>query len=370
MLVFSNLRLSIQSYWRLLPLSILLFRCQTATQPLTQPYTDSSKSYRIDTVRRLAPNRELNLNGTITFNQDDVLRVFPMVSGNVEQISAPIGAQVQKGQLLATIRSGDISAYVNEFEAAKSDLAVVRQQLINISAQYQAGFASETEFLTAQNTVKKAEEALRKATLILNVYGGNSKSPSPFFRVKAPLSGYIVERNVNAGQDLRADVQTPLFTISSLREVWVLANVYEQDIPLVHLGQTVRVHVLAYPNKVFQGTISSISSVLDQQARVLTVRIVLPNPNGLLKPQMFATVHAQLTSSPISAELAIPQKAVIFDHDHYYVVVQKKPHQLKVQEITVKHYSSQYAFVPDKELNPGDIVLTDGSLLAYNDLIN
>ncbi len=297
------------------------------------------------------------------------MRVFPLVSGNVEKISASLGTYVQKGQELAVIRSGDISNYVNDYQSDRSDLEVAQQNLKNVSAQYKAGFASETDFLTARSNVRKAQEEAAKSANILKIYGGSSTSGNPFFTVKAPITGYVVERNVNAGQDLRSDNQNPLFTISSLQQVWVLANVYEQDIPNIKMGQSVDLSVLAYPDKVFRGTISNISSVLDTQARVLKVRIVLANQAGLLKPDMFATVHVHLPNTGGNAsELAVSQKAIVFDRDHYYVVVETGKNKFEVREVQLIKNSTRYAFIAGGRLKPGDTVLTEGSLLVYNDL--
>ncbi len=333
---------------------------------------DSSSSYLTDSVRRMNPEDELTLNGTVTFDQDNVVRVFPLVSGNVEKTTASLGAYVQKGQDLALIRSGDISNYTNDYQADKSDLEVAQQQLKNVSAQYKSGFASETDFLTAKNNVKKADDELSKSSNILRVYGGSTAGTGqPFFSVKAPIAGYIVEKNVNTGQDLRADNQNPLYTISSLQQIWIMANVYEQDIPEIKQGQSVEIQVLAYPDKTFKGVISNVNSVLDEQARVLKVRIVLPNKDGLLKPDMFATIHVHLpNASPAGGgqSLAVPQKAVVFDRDHYYVIVQTGKDKYEAREVKVMKNTTRYAFVAGGNLKPGDIVVTEGSLLLYNDL--
>lgn len=330
---------------------------------------DSTSSYLTDTVRRINPESELILNGTVTFDQDNVVRVFPLVSGNVEKASVTLGSFVQKGQELAVIRSGDISNYVNNYEADKADLEVAQQNMKTVTAQYKAGFASETDFLTAKNNLKKAQEELGKSENILKVYGGNSKTGLPFYTVKAPIAGYIVEKNVNTGQDLRADNTNPLYTISSLQQVWILANVYETDIPEIRQGEPVDVQVLAYPDNVFHGRIDNVGSVLDEQARVLKVRIALPNQRGLLKPDMFATIRVHLASTgSMGQALAIAQKALVFDRDHYYVVVQTAPGKFEVREVKVVKNSTRYAFVEGGGLKPGDTVVTEGSLLIYNDL--
>lgn len=352
---------------------LLLASCghKEETAQIPTSAADSTKSYLTDTVRRINPEGELTLNGTVTFDQDNVVKVFPLVSGNVEKTTATLGAYMQKGQPLAIIRSGDISTYVNDFQADKADLEVSEQNLKNVSAQYKAGFASETDFLTAKNNLQKAKDELSRSSNILKVYGGNNLTGQPYFTVRSPIAGYIVEKNVNAGQDLRADNASPLYTISSLQRVWVMANVYETDIPEIKQGEPVDVQVLAYPEKTFRGKIDNVSSVLDTQARVLKVRIVLDNAGGLLKPDMFATIHVHLPKTPVATQgLAVAQKALVFDRDHYFVVVQTGPNKFAAREVNVLKNTTRYAFVEGGNLKPGDRVVTEGSLLVYNDLTN
>lgn len=361
------------NYVFILGAGLLLSACgqKTDTEQVPTSAADSTSSYLTDSVRRINPESELTLNGSVTFDQDNVVRVFPLVSGNVEKTTVSLGAFVQKGQDLAIIRSGDISNYVNDYQADKADLEVAQQNLKTVSAQYKAGFASETDYLTAKNNLTKAQDELGKSANVLRVYGGSNTTGQPYFTVKAPIAGYIVEKNVNTGQDLRSDNTNPLYTISSLQRIWVLANVYETDIPDIKQGQSVDVQVLAYPDKVFRGRIDNVSSVLDQQARVLKVRIVLDNKAGLLKPDMFATIHVHLPGSQDDGRsLAVPQKALVFDRDHYYVVLQTGPNKFTAHEVKVIKNTTRYAFIMSDGLKAGDRVVTEGSLLLYNDLTN
>ena len=360
----------------IIPALLLLAACGKKDEKAAEAPTsaaDSTASYLTDSVRRMNPENELTLNGTVTFDQDNVVRVFPLVSGNVEKANVTLGVYVKKGQDLAVIRSGDISNYVNDYQTDKADLEVAQQASKNTEAQFKAGFASQTDMLTVKNNLKKAQEELGKSTNVLRVYGGaNATNGQPYFSVKAPIAGYIVEKNVNTGQDLRSDNQSPLYTISSLQRIWILANVYEQDIPQIKQGELVDVQILAYPDRIFRGRIDNVSNVLDEQARVLKVRIVLDNKAGLLKPDMFATIHVHVGNnggnSPTGKSLAVPQKAVVFDRDHYYVVVLKGKDKYEVREVNVEKNTTRYAFVEGGGLKPGDIVITEGSLLLYNDL--
>ncbi|GAC1372745.1 MAG: hypothetical protein NVSMB30_13870 [Hymenobacter sp.] len=219
---------------------------------------------------------------------------------------------------------------------------------------------------------------------MLKVYGANGASAAngrPVYTVKAPVSGFVVERNINAGMQLRADNSTPLFTISNLARVWVLLNVYESDAAAVKVGQPVVITALAYPDRTFQGKIINVSNVVDAETRVLQARVELANPGGLLKPDMFCTIHlsqSQADKAKVGKALAVNPKAIIFSNDKYFVIRRKpntpqpRPDQdasvgYEVVPVKVLRTNSRYDYVEGK-LNDGDQVVTQGSLLLYNDL--
>jgi len=164
--------------------------------------------------------------------------------------------------------------------------------------------------------------------------------------------------------DIRSDNTNPLFTISDLKTVWVMANVYETDISRIYKGMNVTVRTLAYPDREFSGHISNINSVIDHEAKVLRVRIQIQNPEGLLKPDMFASI---LLERPLTTKaMAVNPKSVVFDNNLYYVI-RVNGQQLEKHEIKIISNTPRYTFISG-DLKPGDLVITEGSLLVYNSL--
>ncbi|RZK29372.1 MAG: HlyD family efflux transporter periplasmic adaptor subunit, partial [Hymenobacter sp.] len=179
------------------------------------------------------------------------------------------------------------------------------------------------------------------------------------------------ERNINPGVQLRPDNATPLFTISDLSRVWIMLNVYESDIEALKLGQQVSISALAYPDKTFTGTITNISNAVDPDTRVLQARVELANPQGLLKPDMFCTVSLNLTNTtPSGKQLAVNPKSVIFSQDKYFVIKQNGPGKYGIVPVQVVSSTPEYSYIETKPglLKQGDQVVTEGSLLLYNDL--
>ena len=345
---------------------------------------DLSSGYRTDTVQLRAPEQDLRFTGKVSYDQSRVDRIFPLVSGNVLEVQAGLGTPVRQGQALARVQSADVSGYLNTYNAAKADFAVAERNAANTEQLYKSNFASQNDLVAARAQLEKSRSAFRGAEQVLKVYGANggaAANGAPVYTVKAPVSGFVVERNINPGMQLRPDNATPLFTISNLARVWVLINVYESDAAAVKVGMPVVITALAYPDRPFKGKITNISSVVDADTRVLQARVELANPDGLLKPDMFCTIHlnqAPAGPGPASQALAVNPKAIIFSNDKYYVIRRKpgvpepRPDQnaavaYEVVPVTIVRNSSRYDYVSGN-LHDGDQVVTQGSLLLYNDL--
>lgn len=345
--------------------------CKEKKTELPLNTRDNASAYRTDTVMTRDVAEDLHFTGKVSYDQGRVDRVFPVVSGTVLDVTTSLGAHVSKGQALARVQSADVSGYLNDYNGAKSDYAIAKRTADNTEQLYKTNFASQSDLIAAREGLVKAQSALNRAEQIVKLYGtSTSGTAQPIYQVKAPASGYVVERNVNPGVQLRPDNATPLFTISDLSRVWVLLNVYESDIAALKLGQSVSIKALAYPDRTFTGTITNISNTVDADTRVLQARVELPNPQGLLKPDMFCTVNLDLSNTNSGKQLAVNPKAVIFSQDKYFVIKQSSPGKYGIVPVTVVSSTSQNTYVNTKAgaLKPGDQVVTEGSLLLYNDL--
>ncbi len=321
---------------------------------------------RIDTVRQSNIDDELVLSGEIGFDENKVVKVFPFSSGQVLEVKVSLGDKVQQGQTLAVIKSADIVGSYSDLAVAERDASIAKRQLDNTESLYKNGIASEKEYSEAQLGYEKAQSAVNKIKEQIAINGHGNTDASGTYVIKAPRSGYIVEKKINTGNFIRQDNNDNLFTISDLKNVWVWANVYEIDISKVKPGYTARVSTLAYPDKIFTGEVDKISDVLDPQTKVMRIRINLPNNEGLLKPEMFANIR--ITNKEGKKAVSIPASALVFSSSRNYVVQYKGPCDLHVQEVSILKSVEGVAYI-SSGLQPGDLVVSQNQILLYNALI-
>jgi len=315
----------------------------------------------MDSVTYKPVINEFNLIGKVTYDQDKVVRIYPMVSGNVTEVKATLGDYVKKGQVLAIIESSEITSAENDIVTARANLAVSEKNLAATEDMFKSGIASEKEYIAAREEAEKARSELNKADTILSIYGGEESD----YIVKAPVSGFIVEKFVNPGMQIRPDNTSNLFTISDLSKVWVLASVFETEISGIKIGEKVNITTISYPDKVFNGSIDKIYNVLDPDNKTMQVRIRLDNRNILLKPEMYARVAVhQVTDSVM---LAIPSKSVVFDQNKYWVVIFQDRCNVHASQVDIAGTANSFVYVRSG-VRRGEEVITSLQLLIYNGL--
>ncbi|UHG92220.1 efflux RND transporter periplasmic adaptor subunit [Spirosoma oryzicola] len=316
-----------------------------------------------DTARLENAVNELNLTGKITFNQDQVIKVFPLVGGHIETIKADLGDFVKKGQTMAIIRSGDLADLEQQGIAARGQLSVAQKNLQVTEDMANAGLSSQRELVASKEQLLAAKGELKRVNERRQILGGTGS----VYIVKAPMSGFVVEKTASPGMELRSDDPENLFTISNLDRVWVMANVYESDLSNVHEGDPATITTLSYPDKVFHGRIDKIFNVLDPDSKTLKVRVTLNNADYRLKPEMFANVS--VTYAGRDKRVTIPAGSVVFDKNRNFVVAVNKDNQPIVREVNIYKTVGQKTFLSGG-LTPGDRVVTANQLLIYNALGN
>lgn len=306
-----------------------------------------------------------NTVGEISFDEDNVVRIFPIVSGSVEKVYVSLGDYVKSGQRLATILSTDVIAFQKDYSIAKYNLEVAEKGFERTKELFKSNIASIKDYTEAENQYKNALAEFQEKEKKLELYGTSNK-PDAVFELYAPKSGFIVERNVNEGQQIRTDNDASLFTISDLKTIWVWANIYESDLSKVNVGDTMEVTALAYPDKLYKGTVSKINTILDHESRIIKVRTEVDNSNALLKPEMFASVT--MISSIGQRALALPTESVIIESNKTYVM--KKVGAKEFAKVEVKVGKTIGAFTQiDSGIAVGDVVAKDYSLFlmtAFN----
>ncbi|PJJ83079.1 efflux RND transporter periplasmic adaptor subunit [Mucilaginibacter auburnensis] len=324
-----------------------------------------AKMISIDTARTSPITNELKLTGEVSFDESKVVKVFPFASGQVMGVKVSLGDKVSRGQVLATIRSADVAGNYADLTSSKADLAISKRQLQQAEYLYKNGISSERDYTEAKENYNKAIAENRKVEDQIAINGGGNTNAAGMLVVKAPRDGYIVEMNISAGNFIRQDNSSALFVISDMKDVWIKANVYETDIAKVKNGYTAYVNTLAYPDKTFKGKVDNVSSVLDPDTKVMTVRIALPNTEMLLKPEMFANVR--IVNEDATTATSIPSRSVIFDNGKNYVIAYKSACDLQVREVSILKTveDTTYLF---SGLKAGEKVVAKNQLLLYNAL--
>lgn len=351
--------------------ALLIFSgCKRAEQAVEQA-TDSNvvelnsiqmKQIAIDTVKTQEERADLVLSGKVSFDKDYLSPVYSLVSGNVTKVEVAQGDFVSKGQTLAVLRSADVSDYEGQYTVAQGQVKTTQRNLEIAKELYKTKVYSDKDVMQAQNDYKSAVATLHKVETYLKNYKVTTADSNAVYVISSPIEGYVVSKSVNEGMNVRPDNTSPLFTISVLKTVWVEANVYENDIPFVTVGDSADISTVAYPDKKLKGTISKISNVLDSSASTMAARIVLDNPGGLLKSGMFATIVVHLDKH--KKALAVPKEALVFYDNDYYVMVSKGKNKFEKRKISIEGTNETSAYVT-KGLEANEVVVCKNSLYVY-----
>ena len=336
----------------------------TNTEPATLCLTDSLlKIVSYDTVHVQEVVDELTLNGRVTFNEDQVAHVYPIFGGTVTELRVEIGDFIRKGDVLAVIRSSEVADYEKQLKEAEQQLLVAHRNMNATQEMHQSGMASDRDVLQAQQELSNAKAEERRIKEVFSIY---NFSGDAFYQLKSPVTGFIVEKTISRNMQLRSDQNDPLFTVSGLSDVWVMADVYESDISKVSEGASVSISTLAYSDQVFKGTIDKVYHMLDSESKTLSVRIKLKNENYLLKPGMFTNVSVKCEADGTSMP-RIDAHALVFEGGKNYAVVVEPDQRLVIKEVDVYKQLSDACYIRSG-LSEGDRVLNKNVLLVYNAL--
>ena len=291
----------------------------------------------------------------------DISREIPVISmanGRVVDIKARLDDNVKKGQLLFSVESPDISNAFDTYVKAAADEQLANKAYLRAQDLYQHGAISQAMFEQAEDTEKDAKADLVAADEQLKIFGVNKEHPSPIVNVYAPTSGVIVAQNItnDAAAGVTLSGTATAFTIADLSKVWILCDVYENDLPKVRLGQEAQINLAAYPGKLLTGRVSDIGPVLDPTIRTAKVRIEVANP-GILRLGMFVT--ATLLSRTATTHAAVPATAILHLHDREWVFMPAGQGQFKRVEVDAGDMLPGGQQVILSGLAPGDQVVKD-----------
>ncbi|MBB5281989.1 cobalt-zinc-cadmium efflux system membrane fusion protein [Rhabdobacter roseus] len=319
---------------------------------------------KMDTVALAPVTESRRLSGKVDYHPDRVLHYVSLVGGVITKTHFTLGDQVKKGQVLAEIRSVELSALESERKSLESRLTVALRSVQAAQSMFEDGIASEKSLLEAKSEESVLRAELEKTTANLALFSASEQRD--VFLIKAPASGFIVNKNITDGMQIAAESE-PLFTISDLSQVWVSANVYASDLEFVKEKMSVSLQATAYPGEVFQGTIQALSQVFDTEEKVLKARIVMDNSALKLKPGMFIEVVAQKQTG--TQALRVPQKALIFSNNKNYLLVYHSDCALEAREVETLSRSHQDIFLTGG-IRHGEKIITKNQLLIFEELQN
>jgi len=325
---------------------------------------DQMSHVQVVTVQPAALTRTLRLTGAVAYNAFKTTPVITQVGGPVSRILVVPGQQVKEGDPMLEVSSPDYSQLLDAYLKAADSFRLADKNYERAKDLYEHHAIAERDLQQAESDRTQADADRNAAEQGMKILGIKSpedlaKAPaSAQISVLAPISGEVVERLVSPGQVVQGG-QTQAFTISDMSTVWVLANVYQGDLPYVRSGDDVVVQTDAYPD-IFHGRISYVSPALDPNTRTLQVRIVVDNPGEKLKRDMYCTVT--VTAGSIRNALSVPDAAVLRDDENQpFVYIATSSNQFGRRAVNIGENQNGKTQIL-KGLSPGDKVVGDGSL--------
>jgi cobalt-zinc-cadmium efflux system membrane fusion protein len=294
--------------------------------------TDRPELFQTARVRVRQMPTTLTANATVTPDVNRTIHVTSLGGGRVVDLKVKLGDFVKKGQTLLAISSPDLGVAFSDYQKALADERIAKKALDRAQLLFDRGAVAEKDLQIAQGTEEKARVDVETSEQRVRVLGGDPARPSPLLELRAPVSGTIVEQNVAGFEGVKGIDNTPnLFTIADLSQVWVVCDVFENDLGEVHLGDAAEIRLNPFPDRIFKGTVADISRVLDPGTRSAKVRIVLGNSSGLLRPGMFAV--ATFRSRKLRPNLVVPGTAIMRLHDKDWVFRKEGPNRFRRVEV-------------------------------------
>jgi cobalt-zinc-cadmium efflux system membrane fusion protein len=306
----------------------------------------------------------LTANGTVTPDVNRTIHVTSQGSGRVVDLKVRLGDSVTKGQELLSIYSADLAGAFSDYQKAVADERLAKKSLERAQLLYSHGALAEKDLQAADDAAEKAKADVQNTEQHVRILGGDPAHPGSLIELRAPVSGTIVEQNISGFEGVKSLDNSPnLFTIADLTQVWVVCDVYENDLRQIQLGDSAEIRLNAYPDKVYQGKVADISRILDPNLRSAKVRIVLPNSDGSLRPNMYAV--ATFRSRKMQSHLVVPGTAIMRLQDKDWVFRKEGPNQFRKTEVHTQGVTEDgLQQLQDGPLKAGDEVVANA--LAFS----
>jgi membrane fusion protein, heavy metal efflux system len=317
---------------------------------------DHPERFPVDTAVAFLAKPALNVTGVV---QPDITRAVPVVSlasGRVVELKARLGDEVQKGQVLVRVQSNDVSGAYQNYLKAVANERLTHTQLDRAQILFDKGAVAKSALEQAQAAQDSSQADLVAATEQLRLLGIDKAHSSGVVDIMAPISGVITDQQVTNSSGVQGLSGPNPFTISNLADVWVICDVFENDLDAVHVGEVADIRLNAYPDQLLKGRINNILPILDPNIRTAKVRIEVKNP-GMMRIGMFAT--ATFYGKRPEAHASVPASAILHLHDREWVYMPLGNGRFRRAEVRAG------MMLPDKKqevvsgLKPGDQVVTN-----------
>ncbi|QQR74896.1 MAG: efflux RND transporter periplasmic adaptor subunit [Holophagales bacterium] len=321
---------------------------------------------------------QIETTGSVDFDQRLFAHVSPRVGGRVEAALAEAGDFVRSGQVLARVDSIALGEAIGEYLQARARAELARETFERERGLFADRVSSQQEMLSAQAAAREADAALRGAEEHLHLLGlsddqvqalGYDQPRASIYEVRAPFAGTIVERHATLGE--MVEPQAPLFQIADLSRVWVWIDVFERDLARVHLGDDVELHVEAFPGVAFEGKLVYLGSRVETESRTARARIEVPNPDGRLRPGMFARVrisdpHAADGKAESVSVLAVPESALQREGDDFVAFVALGDGRFESRKVRTGRKGDGFVEILDG-LSAGESVAVSGTFVLKSE---
>ena len=306
---------------------------------------------------------ELTVTGTVMPDVSRSVPVVSMVSGRVLSINAKLGDTVTQGQLMLTIRSDDVSGGFSDYRKAVEDEILANKQLVRTRDLYSHGAMALSDVENAEDTENKAKVDVETFAEHLRLLGNDPDHPVFNVQIFSPVAGIVTDQQVTANGSVQSFGTNP-FTISDLSSVWIVCDVYENDLATVKVGDSADIRLNAYPNEVFRGNISNIGAILDPNIRTAKVRLEVKNP-GNMRLGMF--VKATFKGQTTEIHTIVPASAVMHMHDRDFVFVPAPEQKFRRVEVISGDVLQDNTSLQEIKsgLKPGDQVVSNALVLDH-----
>jgi cobalt-zinc-cadmium efflux system membrane fusion protein len=277
---------------------------------------DRPEQFPVVTAAQYDAAPQLNVTGSISADISRNIPVISLSAGRIVEIDARLGDTVTKGQLLLKVQSQDIAQAFSDYRQAVADETLAKAQLNRSKTLYEKGAIAQKDLEVAEDTDAKAQVTVETATEHLHVLGADIDHPTSIIEIHAPVSGVITDQQVTTAAGTQGLASPNPFTISDVSHVWIICDVYENDLAFVRVGEYADVHLNAYPKMVLKGRIQNILPTLDPNIRTAKVRLEVDNP-GMLRFGMFVTATFHGLQKEIHA--MVPATAILHLHDRDWV---------------------------------------------------